>query len=39
MKVDVIALIKKIVKFYLRAKWQFTDWAVQARMLYGPKPS
>ena len=25
--------------FYLRAKWQFTDWAVQARMLYGRKPS
>ena len=22
----------------LRAIWQFTDWAVQARMAYGPKP-
>ena len=21
----------------LRAIWQFTDWAVQARMVYGPK--
>jgi len=23
----------------LRAIWQFTDWAVQARMVYGPKRS
>jgi len=23
----------------LRAIWQFTDWAVKARMVYGPKQS